>query len=128
MAANNFNFIYRKLVQDDNDILGIIAYALYKRQKIEFIENFKKKHEKEPQEADFSSFNDFSCSDLQLSSYNNEAQTLAKNFLESSLNEAAAELELKYSNEAKMKIKAAKPSFWFGVWQGVVASLFLSSS
>lgn len=122
MGAGNYNFIYRQLVDDDNDILGIIAYALYKRQKIEFIENFKKKHAQEPQEADFNSFNEFSSSPLQLNTYINEAGTLAKNFLDSSLAEEAAELDRQYSQEARAKINAAKPNFWFGVWQGVVAS------
>lgn len=122
MAAGNYNFIYRQLVDDDNDILGIIAYSLYKRQKIEFIENFKKKYGQEPQEADFKSFNEFSSSDLQLNSYINEASALAKTFLDSSLAEEAAVLDKQYSDESTAKIKAAKPSFWFGVWQGVVAS------
>ena len=37
-----YNFIYKTLVKDEGDIIGIIAYAFYKRQKIEFIEYFIK--------------------------------------------------------------------------------------
>lgn len=122
MDEKNHNLIYNKLVEDENDILGIIAYALYKRQKIEFIANFTKKHQKAPAAEDYARFNEFSMGELQLKSYVNEAQTLAKNFLDSSLEEEAAELEKFYKDEAEWRIKRAKPSFWFGVWQGVVAS------
>ncbi len=38
-----YNFIYTTLVKDERDIIGIIAYGLYKRQKIEFIKNFEVK-------------------------------------------------------------------------------------
>ncbi|WP_294335006.1 hypothetical protein [Pseudomonas sp.] len=36
MADGCYNHIYSVLVESDQDTLGIIAYALYKRQKIEF--------------------------------------------------------------------------------------------
>jgi len=122
MADEKYNFIYRKLVEDDDDLLGIIAYSLYKRQKFEFIENFKRKHGKEPEPKDFESFNDLTSGELQLKSYFNEAQTLAQKFLDESLEADGAELEKKYSKMAEETIRKAKPSFWFGVWQSVVAS------
>jgi hypothetical protein len=116
------NLIYSKLVEDENDILGIIAYALYKRQKFEFIANFEAKHQRSADQEDFERFNEFSMSELQLKSYANEAQTLAKDFLDSTLAVEAADLEKHYKDEADRQIKLAKPNFWFGVWQGVVAS------
>lgn len=33
MATDRYNFIYTELVTDDVDFLGMISYALYKRQK-----------------------------------------------------------------------------------------------
>lgn len=38
----NYNFIYSKLVESENDLIGHIAYSLYKQQKIQHIEDFKK--------------------------------------------------------------------------------------
>src|ERR1700761_8160102 len=122
MAGEKYNLIYRKLVEDDDDLLGIIAYSLYKRQKFEFIKNFKTKYGKEPEPSDFESFNDLAAGQLQLNSYFNEAQTLAQKFLDESLAADSAELEDKYSALAQETIRKAKPSFWFGVWQGCVAS------
>ena len=34
----NYNFIYSKLVEKDSDLIGHIAYSLYKKSKIEYIE------------------------------------------------------------------------------------------
>lgn len=126
MDAGIHNPIYSKLVEDDNDILGVLAYALYKRQKFEFIANYNAKHQKAPEAADFARFNEFSMSELQLKSYVNAARTLAKDFLNKSLADEAAELEKFYKEEADRKIRRAKPSFWFGVWQGVVASFIFA--
>ena len=38
------NFIYSKLVRDDDDIIGMVAYGIYKKHKIEFIESIKSAH------------------------------------------------------------------------------------
>lgn len=48
MADGCYNHIYSVLVENEQDTLGIIAYSLYKRQKIEFIQAFKTKHDREP--------------------------------------------------------------------------------
>ena len=34
--------LYSKLVRDDDDIIGMVAYGIYKKHKIEFIESVKK--------------------------------------------------------------------------------------
>ena len=60
--ARRYNFIYKQLVEKESDILGNIAYSLYKADKIKFIEDFKAKNGgKEPTEADFQPFHDFCC-------------------------------------------------------------------
>ena len=46
--SRKYNFIYSKLVDDKDDIVGHIAYSLYKNEKIEFIEAFKKENSREP--------------------------------------------------------------------------------
>ena len=37
----NYNFIYSKLVKKNEDLIGHIAYSLYKKSKIEYIEKIK---------------------------------------------------------------------------------------
>ena len=49
-----YNYIYKLLVEDRGDIIGHIAYALYKEDKIEYINKFKEEHNNnEPTEDDF---------------------------------------------------------------------------
>ncbi|WP_295990192.1 hypothetical protein [Rugamonas sp.] len=110
--------IYRQLVTDDDDLLGMVAYALYKRQKFDFIDGFKKRHSKDPESSDFAMFNDLSSSELQLKSYQDQAETLTADFSLSLLETYNAKLE----NRAYETVFKARLRFWFGVWQGVVAS------
>jgi hypothetical protein len=124
MSNGNYNYIYKELVEDKDDILGIIAYSFYKRQKIEFIERYKLQHDgKDPMDADLSPFHDLSNSPSQLENYRNQAVRLAQEFLETALSEEMAELQKKYAEDLAHELKSASPGFWYGVAQGFVASI-----
>lgn len=43
MSERNYNYIFSKLVNAEDDVVGLLAYAIYKQQKIEYIEDFTKK-------------------------------------------------------------------------------------
>ncbi|HKS14027.1 MAG TPA: hypothetical protein VJS90_13425 [Pseudomonas sp.] len=124
MAGGAYNYIYATLVQDEQDILGIIAYSLYKRQKIEYVQAFKTRHGREPTDDDLAPFHDVSNSVTQLESYRNQASQLAQGFLDASVATQAAELDKYYSDRASAEIRSAKPGFWWGVAQSVVGSVF----
>lgn len=56
--ARNYNYIYSQLVEDRKDIVGHVAYALYKEDKIAFIGRYKEEHGgEEPTEEDLQPFN-----------------------------------------------------------------------
>lgn len=77
-----YNFIYSKLVSADDDFVGQIAYSLYKKDKITFIETFRKEHEeKDPVEEDFFHFQKFSCTESAIASYRLKAEMLLQEFL-----------------------------------------------
>ena len=61
-AERTYNYIYNSLVNDENDIVGIISYSVYKRHKIEFINNFQKEHGRPPSDDDLKAFTDISTS------------------------------------------------------------------
>ena len=122
MGASGFNSIYQKLVADENDILGKLAYSQYKRQKIEYVHAFKNKHGDDPRDSDLNAFHDVSNSESQLEGYRNQAAQLALNFLETSLAHEAKELETLYAAKANNEIRSARPGFWKGVSQGIVSS------
>ncbi|MFJ4430101.1 hypothetical protein ACIPZG_03915 [Pseudomonas sp. NPDC089395] len=123
MADGCYNHIYSILVENEQDTLGIIAYSLYKRQKIEFIKAFKTKHEREPKDEDLAPFHDVSNSPTQLEIYRNQASQLVQGFLDASISAQAIELEQYYSDKASSEIRNAKPGFWLGVAQSLVGSV-----
>lgn len=68
--TKEFNYIYEQLVESEDDIHGIISYSVYKRQKIQFITDFKEKSAgADPKAADLKPFNDLSMSPAQLEFY-----------------------------------------------------------
>ena len=122
MGDGRYNYIYTELVRNEDDILGIVAYSLYKRQKIEYIKSFKDKMGRDPSDGDLAQFHEVSNSEFQLQAYRNQADTLSQDFLAIALETRAVELEAYYSNKTNQEIRSYKPNYWVGVSQGVVAS------
>ncbi len=109
-----YNFIYSKLVSGEGDIFGAIAYSVYKSQKIETIREFEKKNGHLPTEQDLKPFQDLSNSESQIKFYKDQAFQLAQYFL--------SEIEPEISQKIYQDILKKKPSFWYGVLQGLTAS------
>lgn len=92
--ARNYNYIYSQLVEDRKDIVGHIAYALYKEDKIAFIGRYKEEHGgEEPTEEDLQPFNVISSTPNSLERYKFIASDTLFEFLMDSLEEMKAEVE-----------------------------------
>ena len=48
--SRKYNYIFSKLVDDETDLIGLVAYGIYKNNKIGYIEKFKEKQGREPSE------------------------------------------------------------------------------
>lgn len=126
--ARQYNFIYKKLVDNESDIIGIVAYSLYKTDKISFIEDFKKKNNgQEPTEEEFRPFHDNACMDSNIERYKMQATNILQGFLDDTLSSISKQLENNFINTHKKIIedvvKEMKPKgFWYGVKQSIVAS------
>ena len=92
----NYNSIYEKLVEDENDVLGRVAYSLYKQQKVEYIKSFKSEHNREPTPEDLKQFNASTNTNTAVEGYGIRAQYLINEFLELVLDERAKELDEAY--------------------------------
>ncbi len=121
--------IYERLVSDDHDFLGQIAYSVYKRRKREFVmrKQYELRTETIPNEllAEFVN----SQSDYTLDLYKVEAKKLSREFLDASyedeLTAAKQELDKKYREKYEELARNIKPhSWWYGVWQSFAASFF----
>jgi hypothetical protein len=122
MTNVHYNYIFNELVADEDDILGQLAYAAYKRQKIEFIQAFREKNGSDPGDEDLAPFHDISNGLSQLGIYRTQAASLATDFVQSSLAAEMDGLRKFYSAKADNEIRSAKPGFWKGVSQSLIAS------
>lgn len=131
-----FNKIYRRLVKDEYDVEGHIAYSLYKLDKEKFIEDFIERNGgKIPAEDDLIPFHSFSCLDTQLSKYRLMANSVLQNFLGNVLQDSIKEIEEatagNYQEILSDIIKPISPpskwrQFWNGMFQSVAGAFIFA--
>ncbi|MCF4150225.1 hypothetical protein L2W58_00180 [Dethiosulfovibrio sp. F2B] len=122
MSRKQFNFIYDKLVKDENDILGHIAYSIYKNQKREEIAKIKSKNGgADVTDEDLAPFVDLSQSNSQVGFYKDRATALAQLFLDEVVGQELEEAKRKQEADFIRNHKAH--GFIYGVLQGFVASV-----
>lgn len=129
--ARVYNYIYSKLVKDDNDLVGLIAYALYKQHKIEYIESFKADNNNtDPTDKDFESFYVGSCTASSLNSYRDEAQQLLEKLTlaaaREDINEFENEMLRNYKREIADAVKSNQPKWWSSVIYSVIGAFVFS--
>ena len=128
---SKYSGIYERLVEDDHDILGQVAYSIYKRRKREFV--VRKQSELGVDNLSDDVVAEFvkGQTDYTLDLYRNEARKLSREFLDTSyeaeLKEAVQYLDAQYREKYEQLAKELRPrSWWYGVWQSLAASfLFL---
>ena len=126
-VSHRYSTVYELLVHGEDDLVGQIAYAIYKQQKIEKITRFTTQNKRPPSDEELSSFMENAESENQLRFYNDRAVSILKDFLEKSLTSEIDEVnfQLKAEYDAKIQelLKDLKPKgFMYGVLQGVFAS------
>lgn len=130
--ARSYNYIYSLLVEDENDMIGNIAYSLYKTDKIKFIEDFKGKHNGcEPEESDLCRFHEYSSSASSIQRYRMQAINLLNSFLDDTLSAVTKQMEADFVNKHQGLMEKAidsrtinlKPkNFWYGVGQSILGA------
>lgn len=91
--SRKYSYIFSRIVEDDSDIVGHIAYALYKSDKVNYIEHFKETHKEEPTEDDLRAFHDVSSQPDSVKKYRFVAAHILSDFLDNSLDESIEEME-----------------------------------
>lgn len=130
MGSRKYNHIYQLLVQGDDDLIGQVAYALYKKEKHAWVERFWDEHDQEPTDDDVASFHCFICSEENIDRFRLQAKSIVQETINSvtaeTLHRAQEELNRNHQAQLKAIIEPLIPGFWDGVKQGVVASLLFS--
>lgn len=113
---------FTKLVRNDDDLVGMIAYTIYKKEKLNWIEQYKVKTNNEPDYATVQSqFNIDTDSDSKIQGYHRRAENTLNEFL----NELVADEIEQYKSQIRDDaiIQTIKPRFWSDVWSNVVAGI-----
>jgi hypothetical protein len=115
--------VYAKLVENKSDILGIIAYSLYKRQKIEYLSNIKDVEGRNATQEELKSFLSLTNSPIQLEFYKDQAAELGGIFVDEMLSEHIESMDRDFSSRVHAELSGLKNNFWSGVAQSLVGSV-----
>lgn len=125
-----YNFIYSKLVLAEDDVVGLIAYGIYKKHKIEFINKIKDEKGREPNDDECDSFFASSTTESQLSHYRNQAETMLSETVGSiaadELRRYEDEMLRNYRQELSQCVPSNVKTMWYGILSGVVSTLLFS--
>lgn len=145
------NYAYYQLVSDDNDLIGMIGYSLYKKAKIDYIENYFSKYVIYPNDAQLKDFQLQQCGKTNISSHRKYAENLMNSFIHKYMDEHNEDLlrqqkekidrKLKNLNERDNKLREKEKAFkkdkteferkkWgsfvCGVLQSLIASVIIA--
>lgn len=117
-----YNFIFRRLVDNDTDLVGLLAYSIYKKEKIEYIEKYVRDNGHDPSEDELNTFHQFTQSDAHLQQYLTTAEGNISGFVDNLMQAKADQVETFYRSAYKETVKESGHGYWYGVFQGVVSS------
>lgn len=144
-----YNFIYEQLVKSEDDLVGLIAYAIYKKHKIEFITRIKEEKGQDPTDAECNAFFKASTTESQLAKYRNDAQSILSDVVANTTKEELEryeremlagyeesirkEIEVfernmldKYKTGIKEVLPSNKKNFWLSFFAGILSAFVFS--
>jgi len=110
------------MVTADDDLVGHVAYALYKRDKLKFCNALRAKHSRDPSKTEIDTFINAAGLDTRIQAYRNEAESLLEQFAEIVL----ADVEVKFDRSRDKEIKdrlTQRESFGRAVVTNLVANV-----
>ena len=126
MAEKQYNFIYSKLVSSEDDVMGLLAYSIYKRHKIEFIEDFKKKKGTAPTDSDIESFIMSSVTESQLAKYKESAAAILGENVASAVRDELNNINFDFQKSVEPVVKKHTYSAGKTIFLNVIASFIFS--
>lgn len=107
------NTLYERLVdEDENTVLGYVAYGLYKSAKREWLIDFKATNRRDPTAEEVAAYVS-AYTDQTLSAFRNQAAGVLAAFAEEAVEDA----------RQGIVEDALRGSFWGSVWQSIVANV-----
>lgn len=130
MSSRKYNHIYQLLVLGDDDLIGQVAYSLYKKEKCAWGSRFIEENGAEPSDDDVALFHCFTCSEENKIRFRLQAKNIVLNTIDAVTSEnirrAREELNRNHRTQLLAIVEPLRTSFWMGVLQGVIASFVFS--
>ncbi|MCC8994177.1 MAG: hypothetical protein LM550_10925 [Candidatus Contendobacter sp.] len=122
--------VFTRIVESEHDVLGMIAYNFYKLHKQEYCQELEIRHQRPPTPEELDLFK-ASVTEQQVESYRQRAVVVLQSFVDevagASITDELQKIESHYfqrlENHLNALCPAQLPNFWYGVAQGVVASI-----
>lgn len=126
MQERKYNFIYQRLIESNDDLVGLVAYGLYKRHKIEFITKIKEKEERDPSDEECNAFFISSTTDSQIAKYRADAESLVSEMVMNVTGEEIQQYEKEMLRDYQNKIKEVLPSNTKSVFLSIAGAFAFS--
>lgn len=117
---------FQKLVTKDDDFVGMVAYTIYKREKINWIASFKTRNQRDPSPDEIENgFNVDTDSDEKIRNYRKLAEEGLNRFVDVTIGAELNDYQNSLRDEAI--IKSVKVSTWSSVKSNIIAGLISSA-
>ncbi|MBD5351356.1 MAG: hypothetical protein HDR86_00820 [Bacteroides sp.] len=133
MTKKKYNDIFSQLVGDENDVVGHIAYCIYKREKVQYVLNFKKEKARDPYNTELELYH--SACRQRVEGYRVQASQILGEFMEAAIGQTIKRVErdcrmrhaemLQSIVDPLIPPKGVKP-YMNGVSQSIVGSFLFS--
>lgn len=121
-----YNYIYRSLVTSDNDIVGQVAYAIYKQTKVDYIQTLTEKQGFPPTPEQIEIFHIMSATPIQIEMYRERALANLKAVLFNTMNEQIEEIKQELQkdniNQIQQAVKPLATPWWKNVLWGILSA------
>lgn len=127
---SKYNFIYKQLVTSEDDIVGLIAYGIYKKHKIEFVTHIKDEQKRDPTDEECNSFFIASTTSSQLDKYRSQAENMllemAGNITDNELKQYESEMLRNYKKEISSCVPSNLKTFGNSIVAGIVSAFLFA--
>ncbi|MDM8430869.1 hypothetical protein [Acinetobacter baumannii] len=100
-----YSWVFQKLTENDQgyNLESIVAYTIYKKHKIDFINQIKSRHQRDPNDQEWETFHTQCELDSSLKGYRDQANIVVSNLLNVALSSEIAALEDQALLDSKVK-------------------------
>jgi hypothetical protein len=114
--------MYSKFVKDDNDVVGLLAYGLFKKHELEFLQNSKET--KISEKIDQETITSLISTNDSVKRFRTEADNIFSDIYEKISNQILEDIKKDTYEKVESKLQNLNRGFLYGSFQSLVGSIF----